>query len=69
MVWNILRRINRNVFAPLKDIKKFLSGYLHYGAVTWNVDGKILDLAPDTMYEEIKCNNGIYVLGSRHATH
>lgn len=53
------------VFAPLKDESLFKTVFINHGAVTWNIDGQILDLAPDTMYEEIKGNNGIYVLGQR----
>lgn len=44
----------RKVFAPLKDIKLFLKGFVKCGAITWNVGDYELDLAPDTMYEEIK---------------
>lgn len=51
------------VFAPLKDIKLFLQGFVKYGAITWNVGEYELDLAPDTMYHEIKNNNGIYIFG------
>ena len=51
----------RKVFAPLKDIQLFLKGFIKYGAITWNLGDYELDLAPDTMYEEIKNNNGIYI--------
>lgn len=39
------------VFATLQDIHLFNQVHLEYGAVTW--PGGI-DLAPDTMYDEIK---------------
>lgn len=51
-----------NVFEPLKDIQIFLTGFIKHGAITWDVGDYELDLAPDTMYNEIKRNNGIYVL-------
>ena len=51
------------VLSPLNDIKLFLKGFVKYVAVTWNVGDYELDLAPDTMYHEIKKNNGIYVFG------
>jgi hypothetical protein len=51
-----------NVFEPLKNIQLFLKGMVKYGAITWEVGDYELDLAPDTMYNEIKNNNGIYVL-------
>lgn len=51
----------RKVFTPLKDIQLFLKGFVKYGAITWHVDDYELDLVPDTMYEEIKNNNGIYI--------
>lgn len=51
-----------NVFEPLKDLQLFLSGFVKYGAITWNVGDYELDLAPDTMYKAIKNNNGVYVL-------
>jgi hypothetical protein len=50
------------VFSPLKDVNLFLKGYLKYGAVTWNVGEYELDLAPDTMYEKIKKNKGLYII-------
>lgn len=50
------------LFEPLTDIKLFLQGFIKYGAVTWNVGEYELDLAPETMYREIKSNNGIYIL-------
>jgi len=39
------------VFAPLRDPSFFAQVYLEYGVVTW--PGEV-DLAPDTMYDEIK---------------
>lgn len=39
------------VFASLRDIELFNQVYLEHGAVTW--PGEI-DLAPDTMHDEIK---------------
>lgn len=50
------------VFEPLKNSEVFLKGYVNYGAVTWNVGEYELDLAPDTMYEEIKKNKGVYII-------
>lgn len=46
------------VFANLRDIDTFNQVYLEYGAVIW--PGEI-DLAPDTMHDEIK-QNGKWVL-------
>lgn len=50
------------VFAPLQNLHLFLQGFVKFGAVTWNVGEYELDLAPDTMYKEIKKNNGLYIL-------
>jgi hypothetical protein len=51
------------VFTPLKDKKLFAQAFIHDGAVTWRLEkGYVLDLAPDTMHEEIKKNNGVYIL-------
>lgn len=58
----ILESRFRRVFAPLKDVSLFLKGFVKYGAITWIVGDHELDLAPDTMYEEIKNNNGVYTL-------
>ncbi len=59
----ILNSRLRGVFKVLNDVNLFKSGYLDHGAVTWSVgNDDVLDLAPDTMYEEIKKNNGIYVM-------
>lgn len=41
------------VFAALKDVHLFNQVRLEYGVATW--PGEI-DLAPDAMYDEIKCN-------------
>ncbi|MFO7749857.1 MAG: DUF2442 domain-containing protein [Desulfobacteraceae bacterium] len=41
------------VFTELCDLKKFSSATLVYGAVTWPGE---LDIAPDTMYEQIKAS-------------
>lgn len=46
------------VFAKLRDTDLFNQVYLEYGAVTW--PGEI-DLAPDTMHDEIK-RHGQWVL-------
>ncbi|MCX7121561.1 MAG: DUF2442 domain-containing protein [Gammaproteobacteria bacterium] len=48
------------VFEPLKNVALFTKGFVKYGAVTWNVGEYELDLAPDTMYHEIKKNQGVY---------
>lgn len=50
------------MFEPLRDVKLFLRGFIKFGAVTWDVGNYELDLAPDTMYEEIKKNNGLYII-------
>ncbi|MCW5589590.1 MAG: DUF2442 domain-containing protein [Legionellales bacterium] len=49
---------NAGVFARLRDIDIFNQVYLEYGAVTW--PGEI-DLAPDTMHDEIK-HHGQWIL-------
>jgi hypothetical protein len=49
---------NAGVFAVLADAALFNQVFVEHGAVTW--DGK-LDLAPDTMYAEIK-KAGTWVL-------
>ena len=46
------------VFAKLMDINIFCQVHLEYGAVTWPNE---IDLAPDAMYDEIKCN-GVWIL-------
>ena len=46
------------IFAQLQNIDLFNQVYLEYGAVTW--PGEI-DLAPDTMYDEIK-KDGTWIL-------
>lgn len=46
-------------FTPLKNENLFLKGFVQYGAITWNVGDYELDLAPDSMYQEIKHNSGI----------
>lgn len=49
------------VFSALLDDKLLELATVHYGAVTWP-NG--LDLAPDTMYEEIRQNpTGFYEVG------
>lgn len=52
------------VFEPLKDIRNFMMAYADKdsGAVTWDINGNQVDLAPDTMYHKIK-SNGTYVIG------
>ncbi|MBY0379906.1 MAG: DUF2442 domain-containing protein [Burkholderiales bacterium] len=51
-----------NIFTPLRDIKLFLTGYIKYGAITWDTGELELDLAPDAMYERIQNNNGVDIL-------
>lgn len=46
------------MFAKLLDINIFNQAHLEYGVVTWPYE---IDLAPDAMYNEIKCN-GIWIL-------
>ena len=52
------------MFAPLTDPSIFKKVFVGEDscAVTWNIDGEHVDLAPDTMYHEIKKNNGVYVI-------
>jgi len=61
---NISEKWLTGVFAPLVDIDIFKKVYIgkESNAVTWDVDGEPIDLAPDTMYHAIKKNNGIYIL-------
>ncbi|MFN8770940.1 MAG: DUF2442 domain-containing protein [Neisseriaceae bacterium] len=63
-VVDISKKWLTGVFAPLIDMKIFEKVYVgkESSAVTWDIDGEPIDLAPDTMYNEIKNNNGIYVL-------
>lgn len=46
------------VFSSLKDPAFFSQAYIESGAVTWPSG---IDLAPDAMHREIKCN-GAWVL-------
>jgi hypothetical protein len=46
------------VFSALRDPETFAQACLEYGAVTW--PGEI-DLAPDSMYDQIK-KNGVWIL-------
>lgn len=46
------------VFSVLKDFNFFNQAFIDRGAVAWPNN---LDLAPDTMYNEIKAN-GVWVL-------
>ena len=63
-VVSISKKWLTGVFAPLVDTNIFKQVYVDREscAVTWNIDGQHIDLAPDTMYHEIKNNNGIYNL-------
>jgi hypothetical protein len=63
-VVNISKKWLTGVFAPLIDMDIFKKVYVDKdsSAVTWNIDGEPIDLAPDTMYKEIKNNNGVYIL-------
>ncbi len=49
----------RGVFKPLLNSEAFAKVTVSDGAVTWPND---LDLAPDQMYDQIKKNQGLYVL-------
>ena len=62
---NINKKWLTGVFAPITDINIFKKAYVgkESCAVTWDVNGESIDLAPDTMYNEIKNNNGVYLLG------
>ena len=46
------------VFSALKDVNFFKQAFIDHGAVAWPDS---IDLAPDTMYNEIKAN-GEWVL-------
>lgn len=61
---NISKKCLTGVFAPLTDPAIFRKAYVGKDscAVTWNIDGDQVDLAPDTMYKEIKENKEVYVL-------
>ena len=48
---NLVMSDNAGIFVNLKDLSIFNQVYLSHGVVTW--PGEI-DLAPDTMYYEIK---------------
>jgi len=63
-VVNISKNWLTGVFAPLVDMNIFRKVYIgeDSSAVTWDINGDPVDLAPDTMYKEIKNNNGIYIL-------
>ncbi len=63
-VVNISKKWLTGVFAPLIDMNLFSKVYVdkESSAVTWDIDGEPVDLAPDTMYHEIKNNKGIYIL-------
>lgn len=49
----------RGVFQPLLNSEEFAKATVSDGAVTWPNN---LDLAPDQMYDQIKNNQGLYVL-------
>lgn len=61
---NISKKWLTGVFAPLVDMNIFRTVYVdkESSAVTWDIDGEPVDLAPDTMYNKIKNNNGVYLL-------
>ena len=61
---NISKKWLTGVFEPLVDMNVFRKVYvdMESGAVTWDINGEPVDLAPDTMYNEIKNNNGVYDL-------
>ena len=63
-VVNISSKWLTGIFAPLINKNIFNQVYVDNDscAVTWDINGEQIDLAPDTMYKEIKQNNGIYVL-------
>lgn len=46
------------VFAKLRDINAFNKVYIEHGVVTWPDE---IDLAPDTMHDEIR-RNGVWIL-------
>jgi hypothetical protein len=50
---NLIKSEKAGIFAKLLDISLFNQVYLDYGVATWPNE---IDLAPDAMYEEIKCN-------------
>jgi hypothetical protein len=48
---NLIMGSNSGVFSILRDKKIFDKVFLQYGVLTWPGE---LDLAPDTLYDEIK---------------
>ena len=54
-----VRSPQAEVFDALADPAVFAQAFVQYGTVTWPGD---LDLAPDTMYDEIQAN-GQWILG------
>lgn len=63
-VVNISKKWLTGVFEPLINMNIFRKVYIgkDSSAVTWDIDGEHIDLAPDTMYHEIKKNNGVYFI-------
>ncbi len=53
-----LKEFFTGVFAPLSDPDLFKQVFISHGAVAWPGE---LDIAPDTMYREIK-NHGQWIL-------
>lgn len=51
------------VFTPLQNMQKFRQVYVNKesGAITWDVDGDQIDLAPDTMYPTFRTTFNICV--------
>jgi hypothetical protein len=48
------------VFAPLRDPSRFAEAFVDHGAVGWPGD---LDLAPDTMYSQIRAGQDYVLTG------
>lgn len=63
-VVSISKKWLTGVFAPLVDQTIFKKVYVDKDscAVTWSIEDGYIDLAPDTMYKEIKKNNGVYII-------
>lgn len=52
---DISNLLGKPAFSFLKNISRFKSVYIEYGAVTWkNPDGNEVDLCPDKLYMDSK---------------
>ena len=61
-VVDLSKREKRGVFAPLADPSFFAQARIdEYGVVCWPNGA---DLAPDAMHDELRRNNGLWVVGA-----